>query len=114
MYVYVDQATGGDCDFSQIKLEFGDTASSYWADGKITDVSGYGNHGTIVGPHYLSTETDRGSYSLRVAGTRSPVVRAYVTAPLKMSSITAYTFAANFKINTWGHQTSGIFSAATK
>lgn len=114
MYVYVDQATGGDCDFSQIKLEFGDTASSYWADGKITDVSGYGNHGTIVGPHYLSTETDRGSYSLRVAGTRSPAVKAYVTMPLKMSSITAYTFAANFKINTWGHQTSGIFSASTK
>lgn len=114
-YVYVDQATGGNCDFSNIQLEFGSTVSGYSNSNDssvIDDVSGYGNHGTIYGTNYLSNDTCRGNYSLQLAGASDSYAdRSYVLAPLQLSNIKNYTFAANIKVNTWGKQASGVWCA---
>lgn len=78
----------------------------------VDDVSGYGNHGMIYGSSNLSQDTCKGTYSLYLDGIDSSYENcSYVLAPLQLSEIKNYTFAANIKINTWGKQNSGILCA---
>lgn len=78
----------------------------------IDDVSGYGNHGSIFGANHLSNDTCRGNYSLQLEGTNNSYSeRSYILAPLQLSNVKTYTFAAFIKVNAWGTQTSGIWCA---
>lgn len=78
----------------------------------VDDVSGYGNHGNIFGANHLSNDAYRGNYSLQLEGVNNSYSeRSYVLAPLQLSNVKTYTFAAFIKINTWGTQTSGIWCA---
>lgn len=117
LYVYVDKATGGVCDFSHIQLEWGSEATGYvngTRESEVEDSSGFGNHGRIVGPHYLSTDTVKGKYSVYTDGVdRSSSQYSYIIAPLNMSEIKSYTIMGDIKIAAWGAQTSGIFSLDT-
>ena len=111
-YVYTDQATGGVCDFSHIQIEFGNTATAYSngaRTGVIEDISGYKHHGEIIGNAFLSTDTDCGDYSLYLNKEKTVRDKVYVRAPIKMTNIKNFTIAANVKVDTWGHQTSGIW-----
>lgn len=70
-YVYTDNATSGDCDFSCIQLELKDHATPY-VNGTRTssnnvimyDSSGYCNHGTIAGT--LTTNSNSPRYTTSI------------------------------------------------
>lgn len=83
-------------------------------DGILEDVSGFGNHGSLIGNCRNSTDTDKGNYSLWInpasPGVNTATGAAYTRSPLSLSNVKNFTIAANVKMNTWGSQVSGLFS----
>ena len=114
-YVYVDNAPSGDCDFSQIQIEFKDHATPYSETNRtwfIEDCSGYLNHGTIVDTtlQMLKT-TKRYSYCLKNnVATNVNTYPFYGECNIPPSNALTITWWMN--LTQWGHQNSGLFSTS--
>ena len=86
MYVYVDRATGGSCDFAKIQLELKDHVTPYVNGTRsgnfisIYDCSGYKYNGIINGPLLPSIDTLRYKYSTRFNGNDSCITIPYKQA----------------------------------
>ena len=83
-------------------------------DGILEDVSGFGNNGTLIGNCRNSTDTDKGNYSLWINPAHPEVNTAtgiaYTKSYFPLANVKNFTIATNVKMNTWGFQTSGLFS----
>lgn len=114
-YIYVDNAPSGDCDFSQIQIEFKDHATPYTESNRtwfIEDCSGYLKHGTLVdNTIQASNATKRYSYCLKnnVAANVS-TYPFYGECNIPPSDQLTFTWWMN--LTQWGHQNSGLFSTS--
>lgn len=83
-------------------------------EGVLEDVSGFGNHGILIGNCRNSKDTDKGNNSLWMnsasPGVNTAIGSAYTKTPFSLANVRNFTIATNIKMNTWGMQTSGLFS----
>ena len=101
-YVYTDQASGGDCDFAQIQLEFKDHATPYTdgtRTGVVYDSSGYKNNGIVIGTLTLSNNAPRydKGIGMSCAGYNQGVQYNYLRSNISIANPTELTIAFWFK-----------------
>lgn len=121
-YVYTDNAPSGDCDFSQIQIEFSDTGPSAYTESTrsnhpIYDSSGYERDGWNKDCE-LTDDTMSGSYAIsttgQASGSTSYTNQSFCGVDMKQNIyLNKFTLMTTMYLTSHGHQTSGVLSTSS-